>query len=108
MRDAQPATLARGAFADRGFSEVYLADLDAIGGAQTGLGQIFRQVAECGLRLWVDAGLSTLDRANGYGKVRHGTREPLAGVIAGLESLPGPEMLKEEMLDDRRARAFDI
>jgi phosphoribosylformimino-5-aminoimidazole carboxamide ribotide isomerase len=90
--DAQPATLAR-AFSDRGFSDVYLADLDAITGAAPAW-DIYRQVAESGLQIWVDAGLSTVHQADLLAKFAT-LQGPLAGVIAGLESLPGPEMLAE-------------
>jgi phosphoribosylformimino-5-aminoimidazole carboxamide ribotide isomerase len=90
--DAQPATLAR-AFYEHGFREVYLADLDAIGGAAPAW-EIYRQVAECGLRMWVDAGLSTIDRAVELMKFTT-SQGPLAGVVAGLESLAGPDLLAE-------------
>lgn len=90
--DAQPMTLAR-SFAERGFRDVYLADLDAIGGAEPAW-DIYGQVTDCGLQLWVDAGLTSVDRAREMAtlKTSHG---PLSGVIAGLESLPSPTFLQE-------------
>src|SRR5262249_506804 len=45
-------------------------------------------------QIWVDAGLSTVDLAEQLAKFDTGAGL-LAGVIAGLESLPGPEVLSE-------------
>jgi phosphoribosylformimino-5-aminoimidazole carboxamide ribotide isomerase len=90
--DAQPATLAR-ACAEQGFRDVYLADLDAISGAEPAW-SVYRQVAECGLRLWVDAGLASVDRAHKM-NMFSSSRGPLFRVIAGLESLSGPALLLE-------------
>lgn len=88
--DARPRSIAQ-AFADRGFCEVYIADLDAIGGAQPAT-VIYEVVASFGLDLWVDAGLADLARADMLGAVDFGGRS-IAGIIAGLESIPDFDLL---------------
>lgn len=71
-----------------GLRVVYLADLDAIGGAAPAL-PLFGAIAALGMGLWVDAGARTADEAG----------PPLASgaevVVAGLETLGGPEVLEE-------------
>jgi phosphoribosylformimino-5-aminoimidazole carboxamide ribotide isomerase len=69
-------------------TELYLADLDAIGGAPPAL-PLYATLRSRGFRLWVDAGLSTARAA-----------EPLAalgveGIVAGLETVAGPSVLVE-------------
>ena len=90
--NAEPATVARALVEKLAADEVYVADLDAIGGAEPA-GEVYDQIARCGPRLWVDAGLSTVDRARRLASLRCGER-PLAGVIVGLESVDGPESLQ--------------
>lgn len=67
--------------------ELYVADLDAIAGKEPAW-EIYEDLHSDGFQLWVDAGLAP------------GTAERLASlgvtsVIAGLESLPGPDALAE-------------
>ena len=99
-----PAGLAH-AYRDRlGVGSVYLADLDAIAGAAPSV-DLYRRVADLRTTLWVDAGIrSARDVA------------PLleAGasvVIAGLETVRGPEMLGS-LVDligaDRLAFSLDL
>ncbi len=69
-----------------GLSLLYLADLDAIGGSPPAL-DTYHALRDKGFRLWVDAGLRQARQAG-----------PLAlagveGIIAGLETLAGPEEL---------------
>src|SRR5712692_317964 len=45
-----------------GFSEIYLADLDAIAGAEPAW-KIYRDIQLLGCRLWVDAGIRDVARA---------------------------------------------
>jgi phosphoribosylformimino-5-aminoimidazole carboxamide ribotide isomerase len=71
-----------------GLSLLYLADLDAIGGSPPAL-DIYQALQEKGFHLWVDAGLRLARQA-----------APLAqagveGIIAGLETLAGPEELAQ-------------
>jgi len=75
------------AFLDHfGLNELYVADLDAIAGAAPALAT-FAALHALGCTLWVDAGLRTAEDA-----------EPLrtaavARIVAGLETLAGPEEL---------------
>ncbi|MBI3840296.1 MAG: hisA/hisF family protein [Planctomycetia bacterium] len=88
--DAKPNTVAR-ALAAAGFRETYVADLDAIRGAAPAW-SIYEELMRCGLELWVDGGLSTLGQARemlGF----HSRAQPLWAIVAGLESLDGPEAL---------------
>jgi phosphoribosylformimino-5-aminoimidazole carboxamide ribotide isomerase len=83
---AQPLDVARAFRQHFGLTELYLADLDAIGGAGPALGAYVALRAD-GFRLWVDAGLKESAGA-----------QPLAaagveGLVAGLETLTGPAAL---------------
>ncbi len=69
-----------------GLTELYLADLDAIAGQPPAVA-LYAALRQRGFRLWVDAGLRSEAEAG-----------PLAGagvdvLIAGLETLAGPEAL---------------
>jgi phosphoribosylformimino-5-aminoimidazole carboxamide ribotide isomerase len=91
--DATPARVAQ-AFTERlGLREAYVADLDAIAGSEPAW-SIYQQLADQGLRLWIDAGVSDATRAR---RLAEFTVDgvPLAAVIAGLESLPTPATLRE-------------
>jgi phosphoribosylformimino-5-aminoimidazole carboxamide ribotide isomerase len=68
-----------------GFSSVYVADLDAIGGRPPNL-IAYEQIAACGLAPWIDAGIGTAEEAS---RLRVDPRS----IIAGLESLSSPEEL---------------
>jgi phosphoribosylformimino-5-aminoimidazole carboxamide ribotide isomerase len=77
------------AFRDHfGLSELYVADLDAIGGAAPELA-LYAALRSRDFRLWVDAGVRTAATA---GPVAAAGVE---GVVAGLETLAGPEVLAE-------------
>ncbi len=91
--DARPESIGRALRERLQLSEAYVADLDAIAGAEPAW-EIYRQLADCGLALHIDAGLATLERARALAQFRV-RDEPLAGVIAGLETSPGPESLSE-------------
>ncbi|HVA49070.1 MAG TPA: HisA/HisF-related TIM barrel protein [Pirellulales bacterium] len=83
------------AFRRLGFCEVYVADLDAIGGAEpdwTSYGALIG----CGMKLWGDAGAAgppALTKMMGY---RHGGR-CLDTLIVGLESLVDSGLLAESV-----------
>jgi phosphoribosylformimino-5-aminoimidazole carboxamide ribotide isomerase len=66
-------------------AELYLADLDAIGGAGPAVA-VYRAIRKLGVRLWVDAGVRDGESAK---------RVADAGcdVVAGLETVPGPAAL---------------
>ena len=68
-------------------AELYLADLDAIAGAGPAVA-VYRAIRDLGARLWVDAGIRDGDGAR---------RVAAAGcdVVAGLETVAGPDELRE-------------
>ncbi|HEX7380065.1 MAG TPA: HisA/HisF-related TIM barrel protein [Pirellulales bacterium] len=82
--DPSPASVGA-AFRRLGFSEAYVADLDAIAGGEPNNGA-YEQLCSCGLRLYLDAGLATAERALILNDLFHDERR-LSGLIIGLESL---------------------
>jgi phosphoribosylformimino-5-aminoimidazole carboxamide ribotide isomerase len=83
---ADPRDVAR-AFRDHfGLDELYVADLDAIAGHPASLAT-FEDLRALGFRLWVDAGLRD---AAGAGPL---LAAGVATVVAGLETLAGPQAL---------------
>lgn len=88
--DARPQTVAR-ALAAIGFRTVYVADLDAIAGKEPAWA-VYREVLEAGLKLWIDAGVSTVEQSSSLSGFEVAGRGPTA-IVAGLESLPNPETL---------------
>lgn len=84
---SDPLALAQ-AFRDQlGCWDVYVADLDAIcHGCRNP--QLYRALAETGLRVWLDAGLRTL--ADGLDL----ERTPVAKIVLGSETLEGPEVVR--------------
>lgn len=71
-----------GAFKALGFSELYVADLDAITGGQANF-SIFKNIADkTGLELMVDAGVDNLDKA------KRVLASHVSKVIIGTETLP--------------------
>jgi len=67
--------------------ELYLADLDAIQGSSLA-NDVYRQIYALGVDVWVDAG--TADRAGALQIADSGCH-----VVAGLETVPGQEVLRE-------------
>ena len=91
--DANPTTLAR-AFVERlGFHDVYVADLDAIAG-QSPAWSIYQQIADAGLRLWLDAGVGDVTRAAELAAWSFASRV-FEGVLVGSESLRDIEQLPQ-------------
>ncbi len=89
---SDPATVG-GAFVEQlGLAEAYVADLNAIDGTALPAWQVYNQIAHCGLALWVDCGLRNLDGARALTNFRADGR-PLLSVIAGLETVAGPDSL---------------
>jgi phosphoribosylformimino-5-aminoimidazole carboxamide ribotide isomerase len=75
------------AFAQRlGFSNVYVADLDAIEGVPLDF-SAYDVITACGLTPWIDAGVGTAQQARQLGS---GT----FSIISGLESLSSPDELQ--------------
>jgi phosphoribosylformimino-5-aminoimidazole carboxamide ribotide isomerase len=85
---ADPVDVAR-AFRDAfGLAEIYLADLDAIGGCPPAL-PVYAALQALNCRLWVDAGVRKAD-----------TALPLAAagverLVIGLETVAGPDVLED-------------
>jgi phosphoribosylformimino-5-aminoimidazole carboxamide ribotide isomerase len=89
--DPSPIAVAR-AFAERfAFHELYVADLDAIAGAEPAW-DVYAKLAECGLDLWVDAGLTGPLPARRMAEWTQ-AGQPMAAVIVGLESLASADSL---------------
>jgi len=79
--------------------ELYVADLDAIAGGEPAW-SIYEQLARCGPRLLVDAGIADVARAKALAEFRVDATggagdASLSGVIAGLESVDSPRLLAE-------------
>lgn len=85
---AEPLAVAR-AFRDTfGLDELYLADLDAIRGAPPAC-PLYSALTRDGFRLWVDAGLYRAADAECL------TAAGVERVVAGLETLAGPDELEQ-------------
>jgi phosphoribosylformimino-5-aminoimidazole carboxamide ribotide isomerase len=83
---ADPLNVAR-AFRDcLDLDELYVADLDAIAGAQPGY-DLYHELADQGFQLLVDAGVRELSAAANLAGAG------VAAVVVGLETLPRPETL---------------
>jgi phosphoribosylformimino-5-aminoimidazole carboxamide ribotide isomerase len=99
-----PGEVARGFRDGLGLSTVYVADLDAIGGAEPAW-RVYAALEELGMRLWVDAGIREVQQA---------TRLEAAGVdsiVAGLETLAGPgelSALVERLGPERLVFSLDL
>ena len=101
---AEPLAVAR-AFRDHfGLSTLYLADLDAIAGVPPALAT-YEALHADGFRLWVDAGIRRCDNARALVDVQ------VAGLVAGLETLDGPQTLRalcEDLGSDRIVFSLDL
>lgn len=99
-RPADVAAALRTAF---GLTELYLADLDAIGGAAPALAT-YAALHGLGFRLWVDAGIVMATEAAPLADAG------VAGVVAGLETLAGPDVLAElcRRYGDRLVFSLDL
>jgi len=89
----EPASVARALVEHFGLPELYVADLDAIAGGEPAWNE-YEQIASCGARLLVDAGVADVRRAAELSSFR-AAGEPIAGVIAGLENAGSPRLLEE-------------
>ncbi len=78
---ASPESVARGLYTAFGFTQCYVADLDAIAGDEPARG-FYACIERAGLRLWVDAGLTIVQR-------------PATRFILGLESVADAATLAE-------------
>jgi phosphoribosylformimino-5-aminoimidazole carboxamide ribotide isomerase len=85
---SQPLDVAAAFRAHFGLNELYLADLEAIAGAEPAW-TIYQALHAAGYRLWVDAGVREPSRARRLAEVGVDT------LIVGLETVAGPEVLGE-------------
>ena len=85
---AEPLAIANALREAFGFTEFYVADLDAILHDQPAL-ETYRRLVDAGLTLMVDCGLRDGERAELV--LEAGARS----VIAGLETAPGPDFLSQ-------------
>ena len=86
VESADPLDVARAFRARYGLAEIYVADLDAILGGPLNL-PLLRALQDDGFRLWVDAGIRTaID-------IKPLRQAGVARLVAGLETLAGPEVL---------------
>jgi phosphoribosylformimino-5-aminoimidazole carboxamide ribotide isomerase len=103
-RGSDPIGLARAYRDVLGFTELYLADLDAIAGAPPAR-DLYEELGHLGLRLWADAGVR--DRSGVPPLIDSG----VSIVVLGLETLRGPDALAalvSEMGPDRLAFSLDL
>ncbi len=91
--DPSPLSVAVAFQRQFGFNEIYLADLDAIAGADPDY-DAYTILMSSGANLWIDAGIDCTSRAKQLAEFRAAGRT-ISGVIAGLESLPEPTLLGE-------------
>ena len=89
--DATPKRVASAFVSHFGFQTVYVADLDAIGGAEPDW-ETYHKIASVGLRLIVDAGTNRVQRASQFIERSEGGVW-CRGVVIGLESLRGEQDL---------------
>ncbi|MCP4191762.1 MAG: hisA/hisF family protein [Planctomycetaceae bacterium] len=105
-QQASPTAISR-AFRSLGLRQVYLADLDAIGGDEPDW-DAYEQVAEAGLDLWIDAGVDHVGR--GQAIIEWAAQRKLR-LICGLESLSSTEDLAQMLAQfgsDRMVVSLDL
>ncbi|HWG46957.1 MAG TPA: HisA/HisF-related TIM barrel protein [Gemmataceae bacterium] len=85
---SDPLEVARAIQEHFGWTEFYLADLDAIAGAEPAWA-VYAALREQGFRLWVDAGVRGLTQAC------HFVDAGIESIIVGLETIAGPAALAE-------------
>lgn len=97
---AEPLAVARAFHARFGWDEFYLADLDAIQHGQPALA-IYARFRNEGFRLWIDAGM----RTSRDERLKTLLATDAVAVIFGLESVEGPEELREMVAQTGVGRA---
>ena len=85
---SRPLAVARAFRAHFGLSELYLADLDAIAGADPALG-VYADLKADGFALWIDAGARQTERVHLLADAA------VTRIVVGLESVAGPEVLAQ-------------
>ena len=105
LTDSTEPVQVAAAIAARGFSELYVADLDAIASGVPEY-ERYRQFAELGMRLWIDCGLRSAEQAAELDSCADQLM-----IIAGLESVAGPRTLRQianEVSLDRLIFSLDL
>lgn len=99
---AEPAAVAEAFRAHCGFTQLYVADLDAIQGGSPAL-DVYRELQARGFRLWIDAGVRDAADAASLLDCEVDT------IVGGLETLRGPQALAR-LLDGATPRrvAFSL
>jgi phosphoribosylformimino-5-aminoimidazole carboxamide ribotide isomerase len=87
VNSAAPLAVARALLERFQPTRLYVADLDAIGGAAPAWA-IYRQLRSFGVPLWIDAGVRSVADAVALADAG------VDGVVCGLETVPGPVALK--------------
>ncbi|HVW36962.1 MAG TPA: HisA/HisF-related TIM barrel protein [Pirellulales bacterium] len=90
--DATPAAVGAALRARFGFRQAYVADLDAIAGADPAW-SVYEELGRSGYSLRLDAGAATADQARRIAEFRGG--QLFSAVVVGLESLASPTALAE-------------
>src|SRR5713226_4537808 len=98
---AKPVDVAAVLHRHFGFTTFYVADLDAIAGAEPAF-STFEALQASGFRLWVDAGVVEVTQARALAD------SGVARIIAGLETLAGPEIFAEICRDTRLPTIFSL
>ncbi len=89
-----------------GLEGLYLADLDAIAGGPPSV-ELYRELADLGLELWIDAGLREVRSAGHLLDLAL----PKLNAVIGLESVSGPDRLAsmiERIRPDRTIFSLDL
>lgn len=86
-----------------GLTDLYVADLDAIAGSDPAW-SVYDRLLDSGFRLWVDAGVREAERALEL------AAGGIDGVVLGLETLAGPEVLARavELLGGKVVFSLDL
>jgi len=92
-KSAEPGVVAQSLVKHFQFDQLYVADLDAIAGAAPAW-DTYEQIASSGVRLIIDAGITDVACARKLAAYS-AAGTPLTGVIAGLESVESPRLLRE-------------
>jgi phosphoribosylformimino-5-aminoimidazole carboxamide ribotide isomerase len=98
---AEPLGVATAMHRRFGFTTFYVADLDAIAGAEPAI-STFLALQAAGFRLWVDAGVTEVEEARALADCG------VARIIAALETLPAPKVLAEICRDTRLPIIFSL
>jgi len=102
-KDSSPASIAQGFVDAYSCRSVYVADLDAIAGAEPSW-EALRAIADCGLQLWLDIGIKTTQHAL---QLQESFVDDLTldAIIVALEAARDPDTVNSlfQAIDTQRA-----